>query len=89
MELNININQKKLTEFCKKHGITVTGYSTLGRPGANINSDIPNFLENSKLIELHKKYGKTPAQIALRFAVSIHISNNCCFSYISIVIFAH
>ncbi|XP_033222424.1 1,5-anhydro-D-fructose reductase-like isoform X1 [Belonocnema kinseyi] len=46
VELNININQKRLIEFCKNNGITVTSYSPLGRPGYN--SEIPNFLENRK-----------------------------------------
>lgn len=72
MELNININQKKLTEFCKNHNITITSYSPLGRPGSKAtfgDEDIPNFLANPKVIEIAKKYNKTPAQISLRFIV--------------------
>ncbi|XP_033222483.1 aldo-keto reductase family 1 member B1 [Belonocnema kinseyi] len=73
VELNININQKRLTEFCNSRGITITGYTPLGRPGnpESGDRDIPNFLENPKIIELAKKYGKTSAQIALRFVIQL------------------
>lgn len=75
MELNININQKRLLEFCKNNNITITSYSPLGRPGTTAiygDKGIPNFLENSKVIEIAQKYNKTPAQIALRFIVSLY-----------------
>ena len=74
MELNININQKRLIEFCKNHELTVTGFTPLGslvKSPSTGDADIPNFLENPKVIELAKKYGKTPAQVALRFVVRI------------------
>ncbi|XP_051172018.1 1,5-anhydro-D-fructose reductase-like [Leptopilina boulardi] len=74
VELNININQKRLLEFCKNNNITITSYSPLGRPGTTAiygDKGIPNFLENSKVIEIAQKYNKTPAQIALRFILQI------------------
>lgn len=70
VELNININQEKLLEFCKNHNITVTSYSPLGRPGS-ASKEIPNFLENPKVMEFAKKYNKTPAQISLRFILQV------------------
>ncbi|XP_077262529.1 aldo-keto reductase 1B-like [Temnothorax americanus] len=32
IEININLNQEKLVDFCEKHNITVTAYSPLGQP---------------------------------------------------------
>ncbi|XP_011641646.1 1,5-anhydro-D-fructose reductase-like isoform X1 [Pogonomyrmex barbatus] len=64
IEVNINVNQEKLVDFCKKHHITVTGYSPLRQPGNS--SDIDK-LNNSLMLKLAEKYKKTPAQIALRY----------------------
>ncbi|XP_043518387.1 1,5-anhydro-D-fructose reductase-like [Frieseomelitta varia] len=65
VEVNVNVNQKPLIEFCKKHNITITGYSPLGQPGNK--AGIPTGLDNPVVIELSKKYNKTPAQIILRY----------------------
>lgn len=67
VEVSINLNQKSLIEFCKKHNITITAFSPLGQPGNR--AGIPNSLDNPKVIELSKKYNKTPAQIALRYVL--------------------
>lgn len=67
VEVSVNVNQQSLIEFCKKHNITVTGYSPLGQPGNQVG--VPNFLQNPKILELANKYNKTPAQIALRYAL--------------------
>ncbi|XP_076174185.1 aldo-keto reductase 1B-like [Ptiloglossa arizonensis] len=64
IEVNVNLNQKSLIDFCTKHDITVTGYSPLGQPGNK--SGISNSLDHPKIEELAKKYNKTTAQIALR-----------------------
>ncbi|XP_012539612.2 uncharacterized protein LOC105838526 [Monomorium pharaonis] len=65
IEVNINVNQEKLVDFCKKHDITVTAYSPLGQPGNS--SGIDNKLDNPVILEFAKKYNKTPAQVALRY----------------------
>ncbi|XP_070168867.1 1,5-anhydro-D-fructose reductase [Polyergus mexicanus] len=65
IEININVNQEKLVDFCKKRNITVTGYSPLGQPGNA--SGIGNRLDSSVVLKIAKKYNKTPAQIALRY----------------------
>ncbi|XP_017764987.1 PREDICTED: aldose reductase-like isoform X1 [Eufriesea mexicana] len=65
VEVNINLNQTPLIEFCRKHNITITGFSPLGQPGNRFG--VPNSLDNPKLIEISKKYNKTTAQIALRY----------------------
>ncbi|KAK1122832.1 hypothetical protein K0M31_009274 [Melipona bicolor] len=67
VEVNVNVNQKPLIEFCKKHNITITGYSPLGQPGNK--AGIPTGLDNPVVIELSKKYNKTPAQIILRYVL--------------------
>lgn len=67
VEVSVNLNQKKLIEFCNKRNITVTGYSPLGRPGNK--AGIGNSLDNPLVLDLAKKYKKTPAQIALRYVL--------------------
>lgn len=67
VEVSVNLNQKKLIEFCNKRNVTVTGYSPLGRPGNK--AGIPNSLDHPKVMELAKKYNKTPAQVALRYVL--------------------
>lgn len=67
------MNQTKLIEFCKKKRIVVTAYSPFGGP-ASIALAIPNApapLKNPKIKELAEKRGKTPAQIILRYLVSL------------------
>lgn len=63
--------QKKLVKFCKARDIIVTGYSPLGsdgRPWAQASE--PRLLDDPILVELGKKYNKSPAQIALCWMVS-------------------
>lgn len=47
-------------EYAKKNGIAIEAYSPLGGNGAGT-------LENEVIIALADKYGKTPAQIVLRW----------------------
>lgn len=68
VEVTLNFNQKRLIDFCKKYDITVTGYSPLGK--SRLRPWIKNAWLDPKVQELSKKYGKTPAQICLRFVVS-------------------
>uniref|UniRef100_A0A8D8FF75 Alcohol dehydrogenase [NADP(+)] A n=2 Tax=Culex pipiens TaxID=7175 RepID=A0A8D8FF75_CULPI len=74
VECNPNLNQKKLTEFCKKLNITITAYSPLGRPNYYekdpANTPKPA-LDDPRVLEIGKKYGKTPGQIILRYLVDI------------------
>lgn len=68
IEVNVNLNQKPLIEFCAKHNITVTAFSPLSQPGNKYG--ISNNLDHPKIVELSQKYKKTPAQISLRYVVS-------------------
>lgn len=71
VEVNPNLNQKKLIEFCKKHDIVVTGYCPLGR---SEHAGTPGFPDptifDPKVAEIGKKYNKTPAQVVLNYLVS-------------------
>lgn len=75
IEWHVNFNRKKMRDFCAARGITITSYSPLGsprRPWAK--PDGPSVaLDHEKIVKIGKKYGKTPAQVALRYLVRIFI----------------
>jgi diketogulonate reductase-like aldo/keto reductase len=50
--------QKELLEFCKKHDVVLVAYSPLARG---------KIIKDKTINELVDKYGKTPAQISLRW----------------------
>ena len=53
-------NRQKELDYCNKHGITIEAYSPFGGTGAII-------LNEPVLKEIGAKYGKTPAQIIIRW----------------------
>lgn len=59
IELHPRLTQKPLIEFCKKNEIAVEAWSPLMSGG--------NILKNMAILGLADKYGKTPAQIILRW----------------------
>lgn len=74
VECNPGLNQRKLTEFCNNLGVTVTAYSPLGRPNY-YEKDPENTpkpaLDDPRVMEIGKKYNKTPGQVILRYLVDI------------------
>lgn len=69
------MNQRKLSEFCKARDIVITAYSPLGSPDRPwAKPDDPKLMEDKKLIELGKKYNKSPAQVLIRYQVSCGIA---------------
>lgn len=76
IEVNPNLTQKKLIEFCQNRSIVVTGFCPLGRV-SNIGSreDFPTpTIMDPKVIEMAEKYNKTPAQIVLNYLVQIRFN---------------
>lgn len=74
IEAHINLNQKKLREFCASKSIAVTAYSPLGAPGRCTGFQLngPDISLNSpEIVAIAKKYNKSNAQIALRYLVKI------------------
>lgn len=62
VELHPYLSQKELITFCQNEGIAVEAWSPLGRG---------RLLNDSALVEIGKKYGKTAAQVTLRW----HLQN--------------
>lgn len=79
VEAHIYWPQNELFEFCKKNNITFTAYSPIGSPGRRAFRPDGNWPEGEPMkdpvvLELAKKYNKTPAQILLRHMVQRGIS---------------
>jgi diketogulonate reductase-like aldo/keto reductase len=66
IEYHPGFGQVESAEFCQQNGIVVEAWSPFGGSGAEV-------LKNEKLIQIGKKYGKTSAQVALRWLVQKNI----------------
>ncbi|KAM3724594.1 Aldo-keto reductase family 1 member A1-A [Dirofilaria immitis] len=84
VECHLYLPQFELHEVCKKYDISLTSYASLGSPG-RVNWEVPNrgkmqwpeakpVLEDEIVKKLSKKYGKTPAQICLRYLIERDIA---------------
>ncbi|XP_018326602.2 aldose reductase [Agrilus planipennis] len=70
VECHPYFNQKKLLEFCKSKGITITAYSPLGSPAHPwVKPGDRKLLDDAKLKTICKKYKKTPAQVIIRWHI--------------------
>ena len=73
VECHPNLSQKKLREFCAKRDIAITAYSPFGspaRPWANPEDQIVT-VQAPEIAAIGEKYGKTPAQVVLRYLLDI------------------
>ncbi|KAJ2939264.1 hypothetical protein O0L34_g13358 [Tuta absoluta] len=75
VELNLNLQQPKLLKLCCEHGIAVMAYTPFGSlfhsraaPGAP-----PPRSHERALVEISDKYGKSVAQIVLRYLVELGV----------------
>lgn len=74
VELNPYMQQNELRDFCRKEGVAVTAWSPLGT-GSWSPAKAEEKPINSEVIKrLAASYGKTPAQIILRWMMDIGIS---------------
>ncbi|KAI4463663.1 aldo/keto reductase [Holotrichia oblita] len=72
VEANPNLNQKKLTKFCKEREIVITAYCPLGRVGEAAERGFPTpTVLDPKVAEIGEKYNKTPAQVVLNYLISL------------------
>jgi alcohol dehydrogenase (NADP+) len=74
VECHPYLSQNNLIEFCRKQGIWITAYSPFAGTDsiATIHKvERPEPLKDPTIKELADKYGKTPAQIILRYLVSL------------------
>lgn len=67
IECHPGLNQNPLIKLCKQYNVIVTAYCPLGRPDP-INK-LPAFLYDPKVKAIAEQYGKTPAQVVLRYLV--------------------
>ncbi len=56
----IGNTQKEVYDYCKKNNILIEAYSPLATG---------NLLKDEKIAQIAEKYGKTPAQIAIRYCI--------------------
>jgi len=69
------LQQPVLIDFCRQHGLAITGFSSFGGLSYKIfNASAVSLLDSAVIQEIAKKHNKTPAQITLRFAVQNNIA---------------
>ena len=72
IELHPRLTQKPLIKFCSDLGIAPQSWSPLGGHWESGNLK-GNLLDNETLVSIGKKYGKTTAQIILRWNIELDI----------------
>ncbi|GMI45239.1 hypothetical protein TrCOL_g4006 [Triparma columacea] len=73
IELHPRLQQSRLLKFCQDHGVQVTGFSPLGSASyVQIGMDRgqgTGLLSEPAVVEIAEKYGKSTAQVMLRWGV--------------------
>ncbi|CAK1592959.1 unnamed protein product [Parnassius mnemosyne] len=75
VEINLNLQQPELLQYCKDKNIVVMGFTPFGslfygkaKPDAP-----PPRVDDPSLVEIAKKYNKTVPQIALRYLIELGV----------------
>ncbi|EAT32765.1 AAEL015002-PA [Aedes aegypti] len=68
VECSIGFHQAELRKLCNREEILIMAYSPLGKPKPGKKHV---FLDSSDLKKMAEKYGRSPAQISLRFLIEI------------------
>lgn len=68
VEINTAFPQEELLEYCKSKNILLTAYSPLGNPGYR--KDNRATLDDPVILDIAKKYNKSPAQVVLNWGVN-------------------
>ncbi|KPJ16305.1 1,5-anhydro-D-fructose reductase [Papilio machaon] len=69
IEINLNLGQKELVEYCQSKGLVVVGFTSFGTmvPGRVISGSPEPKLDNPTMVAIAKKHGKSVTQVALRY----------------------
>lgn len=67
VECGPTIQQKELIKFCKDRDVTVTAYTPLGRMTSATPDSPKPAVADERVIAIGNKYGKSPAQVVLRY----------------------
>lgn len=68
IEIHPSLPQEELIAYCKSKNIALTAYSPLGNPGYTNN--ILKTVEEPVVLDIAKKYNKTPVQVLLNWGVN-------------------
>ncbi|KAJ8936799.1 hypothetical protein NQ318_021941 [Aromia moschata] len=75
VELHVHLQQRDLVKYCHKNGIVVVAYTPLLAPGSTgVERKIPSPLQNVIVKKIAAKYGKTSAQILLRYLLKKNVA---------------
>jgi len=76
VEAHVYLNQKPMIDLCRQYGIVLTAYGPLGRPGLSQDPvNDPTLLDDPQIKGVAAKYGRTVAQILLRYLVSVNTAS--------------
>ncbi|CAH2056197.1 unnamed protein product, partial [Iphiclides podalirius] len=75
VEINLNLQQPDLREYCRENDIAVTGYTPFGSifPSKAQSDAPPPRVTDPALVKIAEKYNKTVPQVVLRYLVELNV----------------